>query len=323
VEKQRFDNVLVGTKLYDDAGVVKVSGELAVVTTVDYFTPVVDDPFDFGAIAAAKSLSDIYAMGAKPVSALNIVGFPEKNIDRSVLNEILKGGLDTAKRAGMPIVGGHTLKSPEPFYGLAVTGSIHPDRILTNSGARENDIIYLTKPLGTGLITTAAKNGKTDDATLRSASEMMKQLNKSAAEAICSVCSIDREYNCAVTDITGYGLLGHLLEILFASDKSAIIDFPSVPLLPGVIDLARLDLFPGGSRANLKSAEADLLWDGQFEQYEKLILSDAQTSGGLLICIKPDLADELEKAMTKNSVDFARIGEVTKRQKWLAKVTRK
>jgi selenide,water dikinase len=311
--------VLVGTKLYDDAGVVKVSEDLALVTTVDYFTPVVDDPFDFGAIAAANSLSDIYAMGAKPVSALNIVGFPEKTIDKSVLNEIIKGGLDTARRAGMPIVGGHTLKAPEPFYGLAVTGSVHPDRILTNSGARENDILYMTKSLGTGLITTAAKNGRTDNETLRSASEMMKQ---QAADAISAVCTVERKYNCAVTDITGYGLLGHLLEMLTASDKSAVINFSNVPLLPGVIELAKLDLFPGGSRSNLQSAEGGIIWDGEFEQYEKLILSDAQTSGGLLISIKPDLAGELETVMTENSVDFARIGEVSERQKWLARVTK-
>jgi len=314
---------LVGTRLYDDAGVVKVSEDLAIVTTVDYFTPVVDDPFDFGAIAAANSLSDIYAMGARPISALNIVGFPEKNIDKSVLNEIINGGLETANRAGMPIVGGHTLKAPEPFYGLAVTGSVHPDRILTNSGAREKDILYLTKPLGTGLITTAAKNGKTDKETLRSASEMMKQLNKNAADTILAVCAVERNYNCAVTDITGYGLLGHLLEMLAASNKSAKIDFSSIPLLPGVIELARLDLFPGGSRSNLQNAEADISWHGEFEQYEKLILADAQTSGGLLISIKPDLASDLEKAMRENSVDFARIGEITERYKWLARVAKK
>jgi selenide,water dikinase len=308
--------------LYDDAGVVKVSEDLAIVTTVEYFTPVVDDPFDFGAIAAANSLSDIYAMGATPVSALNIVGFPEKNIDKSILNEIIKGGLETAGRAGIPIVGGHTLKAPEPFYGLAVTGSVHPNRILTNSGARKNDILYLTKPLGTGLITTAAKNGKTDKETLRTASDMMKQLNKNAAEAISAICAVESNYNCAVTDITGYGLLGHLLEMLTASDKSAIIDFSSIPLLPGVIELARLDLFPGGSRSNLQNAEADISWDGEFEQYEKLILADAQTSGGLLISIKPELAPELENAMRENSVDFASIGEITERRKWLAIVIR-
>jgi selenide,water dikinase len=172
------------------------------------------------------------------------------------------------------------------------------------------------------LITTAAKNGKTDSETLRSASEMMKQLNKKAADAISAVCTVERKYNCAVTDITGYGLLGHLLEMLAASDKSAAIDFSNIPLLPGVIELAGLDLFPGGSRSNLLSAEADIFWDGEFEQYEKLILADAQTSGGLLISIKPDLAGELESAMTENSVDFARIGKITERQKWLAKVVK-
>ncbi|UCE66459.1 MAG: selenide, water dikinase SelD [Candidatus Zixiibacteriota bacterium] len=322
VGEQNFDNVLVGTKLYDDAGVVKVSDDLALVTTVDFFPPVVDDPYDFGAIAAANSLSDIYAMGAKPVSALNIVGFPEKNIEKSVLNEIIKGGLHTARRAGMPIVGGHTLKAPEPFYGLSITGSIHPYRILTNANAQKGDILYLTKPLGTGLITTAAKNGKAEEDIIRHAVAIMKELNKEASEAISVVCSINPSYNCAVTDITGYGLLGHLLEMLAASGKSAIVDYSKVPLMPGVIKLAKLDLFPGGSRANLQNAEADILWDGGFEQYEKLIISDAQTSGGLLISIKSELAQNLESEMNKRKQNFAVIGEVIEREKWLAKMVK-
>ena len=317
---QNYDNVLVGTELFDDAGVVKISDDLALVTTVDFFPPVVDDPYDFGAIAAANSLSDIYSMGARPISALNIVGFPEKSIDRMVLNEILKGGMDTARSAGMPIVGGHTLKSPEPFYGLSITGSIHPDRILTNAGARKGDILYLTKPLGTGLITTAAKNGKTDNVTIQNAIAAMKGLNKMASEAILGACSKESGYNCAVTDITGYGLLGHLLEMLSASGVSAVLNYAKIPLLPGVIELAKLDLFPGGSRTNLLNAGADIVWDGHFENYEKLILSDAQTSGGLLISIKSDLSQYLEFELKKSKVGFAKIGGITEREKWLAKI---
>jgi selenide,water dikinase len=250
------------------------------------------------------------------------VGFPEKNIDRTVLNEILKGGLDIAGLAGMPIVGGHTLKAPEPFYGLSITGSVHPDKILTNANARKGDLLYLTKPLGTGLITTAAKNKKTDNKTLRNAINIMKELNKAAADAIAAACAEDPDYNCAVTDITGYGLLGHLSEMLAASNKSAIIDYSKIPLLPGVTGLARLDLFPGGSRSNLQNAEADIVWSGKFEHYEKLILSDAQTSGGLLISIKSDLSRKLEVAMKKNSQKFAVIGEIIEREKWLLKIVK-
>ena len=319
---QNYDNVLVGTELFDDAGVVKISDDLALVTTVDFFPPVVDDPYDFGAIAAANSLSDIYSMGAKPISALNIVGFPEKGIDRMILNEILRGGLDVAKSAGMPIVGGHTLKAPEPFYGLSITGSIHPDRILSNANARQGDVLYITKPLGTGLITTAAKNGKADEDVIQHAIAIMKELNKEASEAISIVCSINPNYNCAVTDITGYGLLGHLLEMLTASGKSAIIDYSKVPLMPNVNELAKLDLFPGGSRSNLQNSEGDVVWDGSFEQYEKLIISDAQTSGGLLISIKSELAQNLESEMNKRKQNFAVIGEVIERGKWLAKIAK-
>jgi selenide,water dikinase len=322
MNQQSFANVLVGTELFDDAGVVKISDDLAIVTTTDFFPPVVDDPYDFGAIAAANSLSDLYSMGAKPISALNIVGFPEKGFDRKILNEILKGGLDIAKSAGMPIVGGHTLKSKEPFYGLAITGSIHPDRILSNANARNGDILFLTKPMGTGLITTAAKNEKADAKTLQYAIDIMKELNKTASEAVQEICPTNPNYNCAVTDITGYGLLGHLLEMLTASGMSAVIDYSKIPLMPGVNELAKLDLFPGGSRSNLQNSEGDIVWDGKFEQFEKLIIADAQTSGGLLISIKPELAEKLESEMIRRKQNFAVIGEVIERGKWLLKVTR-
>jgi selenide,water dikinase len=319
---QKFDNVLVGTELFDDAGVVKISDDLAIVTTVDYFTPVVDDAFDFGAIAAANSLSDLYAMGAKAIAAINIVGFPEKNIPYSVLKKIIEGGLSVAKEAGIPIVGGHTVKSPEPFYGLSITGSVEPDRILTNSSAQIGDHLYLTKPLGTGLITTGLKNGKAIPEMVANAVAIMKELNRSASEAVRAVTDNEQPYNCAVTDITGYGLLGHLSEMLLASKKSAEIDYSKVPLMPGTVELARQDQFPGGSRSNLLNVEPDMLWSGEFEKYERLILADAQTSGGLLISVRPDLAGALESELKKRDVKFARIGDIVERAEWQIKVAR-
>ncbi len=309
--------MLVGTELYDDAGVVKISDSMAIVTTVDYFTPVVDDPFDFGAIAAANSLSDIYAMGAKVISALNIVGFPERTIPFSALKKIIQGGLSVAKEAGVPIVGGHTVKSPEPFYGLSITGSIHPDKILTNDKAKSGDSLYLTKPIGTGLITTALKNGKAEPGIVAEAVRTMKILNRGASEAVLAT-SI-----CGVTDITGYGLLGHLGEMMAGSNKSAILEYSKIPLLNGASELAKMDIFPGGSRSNLLALEPDMLWDGNFERYEKLILADAQTSGGLLISMPQNNCAKLESELNSRNVFFAKIGEVIEREKWLIKVTKK
>jgi selenide,water dikinase len=320
VNEQKYSNVLVGMELFDDAGVVKVSDDLAVVTTVDFFTPVVDDPFEFGAIAAANSLSDIYAMGARPISAINVVGFPEGKIPLEYLRKIIDGGLTVAEEAKMPIVGGHTIKSPEPFYGLSITGSVHPDRIFTNSRAKTGDFLYLTKPIGTGVITTAAKNGKASDSVIAEAITIMKKLNRSAAEILINSCGKDDNYVCAVTDITGYGLLGHLSEMLEGSGKSAIIDFNSVPLIKGALNLARLNAFPGGSRSNLLVLESRLEWNGDFEDYEKLLLSDAQTSGGLLISIKPELSEKFEAKMKSSDVMCAKIGEITDKEKWLIKI---
>jgi selenide,water dikinase len=309
-----YKNVVVGPELFDDAGVVKLSDDLAIVTTVDYFTPVVDDPFDFGAISAANSLSDLYAMGGWPISALNIVGFPDTILPLSVLREIIKGGLEKATEAGIPIVGGHTVKSPEPFYGLSVTGGVHPDKIFTNATAKPGDYLYLTKPLGTGLITTALKNGKGQPEWLAAAVEQMKTLNKAASEAIQQVGV------CAVTDITGYGLLGHLSQMMAASRVSALIDYNSVPLLAGALELAKENQFPGGSRSNLLSCEPDLEWSGHFEKYEKLILADAQTSGGLLISVKRSAATQLERELARRNVRYNKIGEVQDKAKWLIKV---
>jgi selenide,water dikinase len=312
-----YKNVIVGPDLFDDAGVVELSSELAIVTTVDYFTPVVDDAFDFGAISAANSLSDLYAMGGKPISALNVVGFPEKTIPLTVLRDIIRGGLSVADQAGMPIVGGHTVKSPEPFYGLAVTGAVHPKKVLTNSAAKAGDYLYLTKPIGTGLITTALKNGKAPKGALEEAVRQMKTLNRDASDAVLATDI------CAVTDVTGYGLLGHLCQMMAASKKTAIVYFDGVPLLPGALDLAKADQFPGGSRSNLLSVGPDTEWLDRFEKYEMLLLADAQTSGGLLISISPAHAAKLEIELARRNVGFWRIGEVTERNKWLLKVQRR
>jgi selenide,water dikinase len=312
-----YKNVLVGLELFDDAGVVKVSDDLAIVTTLDYFTPVVDDAYDFGAISAANSLSDLYAMGGWAISALNIVGFPNDILPLSILKDIIRGGLDVATEAGVPIVGGHTVKSPEPFYGLAITGGVHPKRILTNATAMPGDYLYLTKPLGTGLITTALKNDMVRPEWLKVAVKEMKTLNKSASEAVLQVGM------CAVTDVTGYGLLGHLAQMMAASQASAIINYNMIPLLTGTLEMARENQFPGGSRSNLLSCEPDMEWDGRFEKYEKLILADAQTSGGLLISVKREMAAELEKELDKRSVMHAKIGEIATKAKWLIKVQKR
>lgn len=314
--------MLVGIDLFDDAGVVKVSENQAIVTTVDYFTPVVDDPFDFGAIAAANSLSDIYAMGARPISAINIVGFPEKELPLSVLQKIIEGGLFVANNAGIPIVGGHTVKSPEPFYGLSITGEIEPDKIMANATAKEGDLLYLTKPLGSGLITTGLKNDKASPDVVAKAVAIMKELNRSASEAVRAATADEAGYNCAVTDITGYGFLGHLFEMMIASEKSAEIDYSSIPLMTGAMGLARQDAFPSGSRANLLSVEPEMFWDDDFKKYEKLILSDAQTSGGLLIAIRSDLAEKLESEMAVRDVGFAGVGRILERSRWRVRVTK-
>lgn len=312
----KYDNVMVGTELFDDAGVVRISEDVAIVTTVDFFPPVVDDPFDFGAIAAANSLSDLYAMGGQPVSALNIVGFPQKDLPFSVLEDVIRGGLSVAREAGMPIVGGHTLKSPEMFFGLAVTGMVNPRNLLINSTAKSGHYLYLTKPIGTGLITTALKNGNADEESVKVAVYTMRQLNRSASEAVLAVDG------CAVTDITGFGLLGHLSQMMAASNKTAVIDYSRIPFLPGIEKLAKLDQFPAGSRSNLTSVEPDTDWKGDFERYEKLILADAQTSGGLLISVEPEMSKKLEQEMRKRKVMIARIGEVSDRSKWLIEVVR-
>ncbi len=299
-------NVLVAGNTSDDAGVIRLTDDLALILTTDFFTPIVDDPFTFGRIAAANSLSDIYAMGGTPLSALNIVGFPEKTLPGSVLTEILKGGAQVAAEAGIDIVGGHTIKSEEPIYGLAVTGTVHPDRVISNAGARPGDRLVLTKPIGTGLVTTAFKNGKDSESAIGVTIETMASLNRAACEAMVAVDAA------AATDITGFGLLGHLLNVLEASDVSAEVEWEKVPLLPGSMKYLDAGCICGGSRTNWNDLKVDVHLDGTDEKIG-ILLSDAQTSGGLLVAVPADREEELHRELAQRGVEgAATIGTILK-----------
>jgi selenide,water dikinase len=295
----------VGFNLADDAGVYKIRDDLALVQTVDFFPPVVDDPYDFGAIAAANALSDIYAMGGKPLSALNIVGYPAKSLPLSVLDEILRGGADKAQEADVAIIGGHTLKTKEPIYGMAVTGTIHPDKIISNATAKVGDSLILTKPLGIGIITTAIKKEQVEEKWIAEAVKIMSYLNKSASEAM-----LDVGIN-ACTDITGYGLLGHLCELVHASKVGAKIFLSKVSVIDFAWELAKQKIVPGGTLANLKFIENNVNWEHGITEEAKLILSDAQTSGGLLISVLKEKEKELlERLVSKGVPNPVVIGEI-------------
>ena len=298
------DDVLVGTESSDDAAVYRINESTAVVQTVDFFTPIVDDPFQFGVIAAVNSLSDIYAMGGKPLFALNIVGFPSNRLPMSVLKQILQGALSVAKEAGIAIIGGHTIDDTEPKYGLAVTGTVHPDKVVTNKNAKTGDKLILTKPLGTGVMSTALKHNALDDKQKTLLVETMSALNKTAAE-----CMIEVGVNSA-TDITGFGLLGHLLEMMNGSGMSAEIDSKSVPVMPGVEQLISEGFVPGGTNDNFAFTESSVDYGNSVSRTQRLIFNDAQTSGGLLISISEDKADKLLALLTEKGVDSSFIGRV-------------
>jgi selenide,water dikinase len=314
VSQRKFDNVLVGTEFFDDAGVVKYDDYTGLVTTVDYFTPVVDEARDFGRIAAANSLSDIYAMGATPISALNITGFPEKKLPLEILVEILSGGLEITSKADIPVVGGHTLTSDEPFYGLSVTGKVYIDQMMTNAACQPGDLLYLTKPLGSGCITTALKAGRAPAEVVAKAVEIMVALNKDASES-----AIEAGVKCA-TDVTGYGFLGHLLEMMMASKTSAVVYLDKVPLMDGVVELAKEQTFPGGTGANLIYVDKYALWDEKLTLEEKRILCDAQTSGGLILSVAKGKSKKLEDELSGRGVLVCCVGEIVKKEKWYLKV---
>ncbi len=277
--------VLVGFAGHDDAGVVRVRDDLAIVSTVDFFTPIVDDPFTFGQIAAANALSDIYAMGAEPLSALNLVAFPLERLGAGVLTEVLRGGADTAARAGVPIVGGHSIDDPEPKYGMAVTGTVHPDRLLTNGGGRPGDALVLTKPLGVGAVTTALKHGlPAGRSGLEAAVAVMTELNAAAARAALAAGAH------GMTDVTGFGLLGHLHELALASGVAAELDARAVPAIAGVLALLEHGdeaAIAGGTRRNRAHAESFTTFADDVGAAHRWLVCDAMTSGGLLVALAP------------------------------------
>lgn len=274
-------NLLVGNAHADDAAVYQLSEDCALVQTVDFFTPIVDDPFAFGQIAAANAISDVYAMGGKPLTALSILGFPTDVLDPETISEVLRGGQLKAAEAGCAIVGGHTIRLPEPVFGLAVTGTIKPDRVMANTGAQPGDYLVLTKPLGTGIITTALKRGLASRSLEKTAISLMSTLNSAGYE-------LGEKNNVrAATDVTGFGLLGHLANICRASEVSALLDPEAVPVIsPEVFELIDSDCIPGGSRKNLETAEKFTHW-GSASQRLRHLVTDAQTSGGLLLCVNP------------------------------------
>jgi selenide,water dikinase len=278
--------LLVGHGGLDDAAVWRVSDELAVVQTIDFFTPLVDDPHTFGRIAATNAFSDIYAMGARPAFALNVVAFP-KTLPMELLGEIMRGGSDVARAAGAVVAGGHSIDDPEPKYGMAVTGFVHPDEVWTNAGGREGDALVLTKPIGTGIVTTAVKRGDPDPAVVDAAVTSMTTLNADAARAV-------REAGPhAVTDVTGFGLVGHAREVAEGAGLRAEIDLAAVELLPGVRALIDEGHVPGGTRTNLELAAAYAEFGPGLDESDRLVACDAQTSGGLLVALPPERAAAL------------------------------
>jgi selenide,water dikinase len=295
----------VGPETCDDAAVYQITDDLAIVQSVDYITPVVDDPYTCGAVAAANSLSDIYAMGARPLFALNLVGFPVAKLPLRVLGLILQGGADKVREAGAAIVGGHSIDDPEPKYGLVVTGLVHPKKIFTNAGARVGDDLILTKPLGIGVITTGIKRERVSQETVDQAVTAMTTLNRVAAEAMIEVGAD------ACTDITGFGLLGHLYEMTSGSGVGARISLKAVPVLAAAWGLVKEGICPGGTKRNRQALEGKVTWAPEIGDEAQLILCDAQTSGGLLIAVpKEKSARLIEGLQAAKTLAAARVGEI-------------
>lgn len=296
---------MVGLETSDDAGVYRLNPEQAIVQTVDFFTPVVDDPYEFGQIAAANALSDIYAMGAKPLTAMNLVSFPITKLDKQILAQILQGGSDKLREAGALLIGGHSIDDPEPKYGLSVTGLVHPDKVLSNAKAKDGDFLVLTKPLGIGIITTGIKRGIVAPDAETEAVLVMKTLNRGASEA-----AIKAGAN-ACTDITGFGLLGHLHEMLKASGLSAHLEAEKVPVLESTWECIAQKAVPGGTMANKRYLEGKVEFAENVPEDVRLVLVDAITSGGLLITVPAEsletLLAELEAAQTLTAAVIGRL----------------
>ena len=301
----RDPNLLVGVDTADDAAVYKLNDRTALVQTVDFFPPVVDDPYSFGAIAAANAFSDVYAMGGRPLLALNIVGFPV-DLPKEILGRVLQGGGAKAQEAGVLVIGGHTVDDAEPKYGMAVTGTVEPGKQITNAGAMPGDVLVVTKPIGTGIITTAGKREQVSADVLDNAVAVMSALNRAASEAMVEVGVH------ACVDVTGFGLIGHLLGMLNASNASAEVSFENVPLLEGAERLAADGLAPGGTQRNRNAAENSVEWATGLQEHEKLLMCDAQTSGGLLIAVPEDRKDALLVELHGRGVSSAAIvGHIT------------
>jgi len=287
---------------------VRLSDDRLLVQTVDFFTPIDDDPYTFGQIAAANSLSDIYAMGATPLFALNIIGFPINLLPRSDLSKIMQGGIDKAAEAGITIAGGHSVDDPEPKYGLVITGEVDYNKLITNRNAQVGDKLILTKPLGTGIIATAIKRGIADKIAVQESVKSMSTLNKLAADVMVEI-GVN-----AATDVTGFGLLGHLLEMCEASGVSASIDYSQLEFLPSVITLINQGIVPGGTKRNLEYLKNKVGFSNKMKNFEKLLCADAQTSGGLLIAIPPDKAKKYIVQFNKlSSIKAVIIGEIIKK----------
>jgi selenide,water dikinase len=306
--KQTDPRLLVSNSGFDDAGVAALSDDVALVQTVDFFPPVVDDPWWFGRIAAANALSDLYAMGADPFSALNIVVFPVEKLPLEVLSTILKGGADALNEAGVMMLGGHSVADEGVKYGVAVTGTVKPGEQVTNAGAEVGDRLYLTKALGTGCLTTAAKKGKLDAELLETAQEQMGALNRAAGEAMRAVGVH------ACTDVTGYGLIGHAHELAAASDVALTLSSSAMPLLPGARDMMKRGFASGGAARTLAHVGAALAVDDDVDDVDRKLAADSETSGGLLIAVAPDRAEALEAALRERDVLVAAVGEVTAAQ---------
>ena len=301
--------ILVDAATRDDAAVFRLSADRAIVATVDFFTPIVDDPYDFGRIAAANAFSDVYAMGATPLLALNLVGWPRDTLPYELLGEVLRGGADVARAAGAFVLGGHSIDDPEPKYGMTVIGEVHPDRIVSNAGAKPGDDLVLTKEIGTGVLTTALKRDLVSEAELERAIMVMTTLNAAAARAMVGVGVH------AATDVTGFGLLGHLHSLLQASGASAMIAANRVGLLPRARELAERGAIPGGTTRNVESLKDAVRFAPDVAAVDRVLLCDAQTSGGLLIAVAPDRCDALERALAQPpqqaGTTFMRIGKVS------------
>jgi selenide, water dikinase len=339
--RQQDPNVLVGFDKADDAGVYQIAPEQALVQTVDFFTPIVDDPYTFGQIAAVNSLSDVYAMGGRPLTALAMVCFPEKG-DFDVLEQILAGGLSKMIEAGCTIVGGHSIRDPEIKFGYSVTGTIHPQRVLTNSGARPGDKLIFTKAIGTGVISTAIKRGEAKEEWIAAATASMTTLNKRAAEVCVGADSLvcPREIENvgtgalarsserssafsihAMTDVTGFGLIGHAREIALGSNVSLRFFASQVPSLEGALDCVRAGFIPGGLKANREFAECLVSYENGIPEEIRTLLYDPQTAGGLLISVGPNDADRLLSALRDVNVPASLIGEVLQPQKPTIEIT--